>query len=180
MNEEIRCAQELQQEQADKHRLPAPALRVGDRVWLSTRNIRTTRPSKKLDQRRMGPYSIKAIVGPRAYRLDLPLNLKIHPVFHVNLLEPMAYDSPIPGHIIPEPPPVEIEGSPEWEVAEVLDSRHYRRQLQYLIRWEVYEEPTWQPHFDLENAPERILDFHQRFPDKSGPVLRRSSAIRGG
>src|SRR5437879_4942278 len=67
MKEEIRYAQELYQEQADKHRVPAPALRVGDRVWLSTRNICTICPSKKLDQRRMGPYSDRKAL--RIYRI---------------------------------------------------------------------------------------------------------------
>jgi hypothetical protein len=167
---EIRYAQEVQQEQADRRRIPAPALQIGDKVWLSTKNIRTTRPSKKLDQRRMGPYPISAVVGPRAYRLTLPGNLKIHPVFHINLLEPAARDDPIPGHVAPEPPPVEIEGSPEWEVSEIVDSRRYRRQLQYLVRWTGYAEPTWQPHYDLENATEKVNIFHDAHPDKPRPT----------
>jgi hypothetical protein len=125
LKEEIRYAQEIHQEQADRHRHPAPALRIGDKVWLSTKNIRTTRPSKKLDQRRMGPYPITAIVGPRAYQLGLPGNLKIHPTFHVNLLEPAAQDDPIPGQCTAEPPPIEIQGSPEWAVVELIDSRRY-------------------------------------------------------
>jgi hypothetical protein len=170
LRQEMRYAQEVQQEQADRRRVPAPALHVGDMVWLSTKNIRTTRPSKKLDQRRMGPFPISAIIGPRAYRLTLPGNLKIHPVFHVNLLEPVARDDPIPGHIAPEPPPVEIEGRPEWEVSEVIDSRRYRRQLQYLVRWTGYAEPTWQPHYDLDNAQEKVMTFHVNHPDKPRPA----------
>jgi hypothetical protein len=118
----------------------------------------------------MGPYPITAIVGPRAYRLALPANLKIHPVFHVNLLEPAARDTPIPGHVAPEPPPIEIEGSPEWEVMEIIDSRRYRRQLQYLVRWTGYDEPTWQPHFDLENAMDKVQSFHEQHPEKPGPA----------
>jgi hypothetical protein len=118
----------------------------------------------------MGPYTVTVIVGPRAYKLALPNHLKIHPVFHVNLLEPAAMDPPIPGHIAPEPPPVKIDGSPEWEVVEIIDSRLYRRQLQYLVNWFGYDEPTWQPHFDLENSQEKVMDFHARFPDKPGPA----------
>jgi transposase InsO family protein len=170
LRQEMRYAQEIQQEQADQHRVPAPALQVGDKVWLSTKNIRTTRPSKKLDQRRMGPFPVSAIIGPRAYRLTLPGNLKIHPVFHVNLLELAARDDPIPGHVAPEPPPVEIEGSPEWEVSEVIDSRRYRRQLQYLVRWTGYAEPTWQPHYDLENAKDKVKVFHETHPEKPRPA----------
>jgi hypothetical protein len=113
LRQEMPYAQEVQQEQADRRQVPAPALQVGHMVWLSTKNIRTTRPSKKLDQRRRGPFSVSEIIGPRAYRLTLPGNLKIHPVFHVNLLEPEARDDPIPGHIAHEPPLVEIEGSLE-------------------------------------------------------------------
>jgi hypothetical protein len=37
--------QDRQQEYADKHRLPAPAYRAGDLVWLNAKNLRTNRPS---------------------------------------------------------------------------------------------------------------------------------------
>ena len=72
------------------------------------------------------PYAIKAIAGRRAYYLNLRGNLNIHLAFYVNMLEPVASDLPIPGYVILEPPSIEIEGSPEWEPAEVLvDSCHY-------------------------------------------------------
>jgi len=166
MREEMRYTQELHQEQADKKRLPAPALKVGDWVWLSAKNIRANRPAKKLDQKWIGPYPISALVGTRAYRLILPANLKIHPVFNINLLEPVTSEPPIPGHIIAPPPPLQIQGSPEWEVEIILDSRYYRRQLQYLVRWEGYDEAPWQPHFDLYNARDKVREFHRRFPTK--------------
>ncbi|SOV04806.1 uncharacterized protein UDID_17198 [Ustilago sp. UG-2017a] len=42
-------------EQFDKHRLPSPQFQPGDRVWLSADNIRSLRPTKKLDYRQLGP-----------------------------------------------------------------------------------------------------------------------------
>src|SRR5436190_438213 len=77
---------------------------VGDKVWLLTPNIHTERPSKKLDWKRFGPYTISERIGLQAYRLDLPASMKIHPVFHVSLLEPYK-PSTIPGRICDPPPP---------------------------------------------------------------------------
>ena len=38
--------------------LEYPKFKVGDRVWLSAKNIQTQRPSKKLDHRRLGPFEV--------------------------------------------------------------------------------------------------------------------------
>jgi hypothetical protein len=35
--------------------------KVGDKVWLSTRHFRTTRPSTKLDYTRTGPYTVSKV-----------------------------------------------------------------------------------------------------------------------
>jgi hypothetical protein len=48
--------------------------------------------------------------------------MKIHPVFHVSLLEPLAGD-PLPNQVIPPPPPIKVEGEEEFWVKEILDSR---------------------------------------------------------
>ncbi|SPC67056.1 uncharacterized protein UHOD_11464 [Ustilago sp. UG-2017b] len=45
-------------EQFNKRRLPSPQFQPGDRVWLSVENIHSLRPTKKLDYRRLGPFSI--------------------------------------------------------------------------------------------------------------------------
>src|SRR5205814_8373322 len=60
---------------------------IGDKVWLNVQNIKTQRPSKKLDWKRLGPYTITERIGTQAYCLELPTWMKIHPVFHVSLLE---------------------------------------------------------------------------------------------
>ena len=43
---------------ANRKRWPAPLFVVGQQVWLLRRHITTTRPSSKLDVRRIGPYLI--------------------------------------------------------------------------------------------------------------------------
>jgi hypothetical protein len=65
--------------------------------------------------------------------------MKIHPVFHVSLLEPVATD-PIPGQVPPPVPPIIVDNEEEYEVEEILDFRRRRNQLQYLVKWTGYHE----------------------------------------
>jgi hypothetical protein len=111
---EINYAQMSQVEQANKVRHPDPILRPGDRIWLQRKHVKTTRLSSKLDYKLIGPYTILERVGSRAYKLDLPPSINIHPVFHISLLEPaQARNEPIPGHLQPPPPPVVINDEEE-------------------------------------------------------------------
>ncbi len=58
-------------------------------MWLSTKNLSTARPSKKLDKNFLGLFTVLDRVGSQAYRLDLPKSMSwIHNVFDVSLLEP--------------------------------------------------------------------------------------------
>jgi len=93
--------------------------------------------------------------------------MKIHPVFHVSLLEPYK-ESTLPGRVQEPPPPIEIDGDEEFEVSEILDSRIHRRRLEYLVHWQGYDvsERTWEPASNLENAPEMIQEFHRQYPRK--------------
>ena len=152
---EMYRAQAIQTEGGDQRRIPAPVFRPGDRVWLDARNIKTRRPTKKLDHRRLGPYKVVETVGPNAVRLRLPDTVQLHPVFHVSLLELPSGD-PFPGQVSPQPLPVIVDGEEEWEVERILDSRHFYNRLQYLVKWKGYEAPTWQPSADLENAQEAV------------------------
>lgn len=108
------------------------------------------------------------MVSPYAYELDLPATIKVHPVFHVSLLS-LASENPVPGQKQLPPPPVEAGGEQEWEVDAILDSRKLRGQVQYLVRYTGYDDPSWQPPTDLEHAPELVRDFHDRYPRKPKP-----------
>ena len=78
-------------------------------------NISTTRPSSKLDVRRLGLFNIIGPIGSSAYRLDLPPSMHIHPVFHVSLLEPHVANTFL-GRVVEVPLPIQVDGVPEFEV----------------------------------------------------------------
>ena len=92
--DELAKANEVYADNANKHQLPFPELQPGDRVWISTKNIRTTRPTPKLSERYIGPFPIDKAISKVAYRVSLPEHLRaLHPVFHVSLLEPHVEDT---------------------------------------------------------------------------------------
>jgi len=176
LHEELRAemkeAQMAQTEQGNKARHPDPIMEPGDRVWLKRKNIRTTRPLNKLDHKQIRPYTILEKVGSHAYKLDLPASVKLHPVFHISLLEPTASTEPIPGHHQPPPPPIIIEAQQEWEVEQILDSRQHRSKIQYQVKWTGFHYPdkTWYLAENFENSPEIIREFHEEYPEKPAPT----------
>lgn len=78
----------------DKHHCEAPDYQPGDLVYLEATNLRSDRPSKKLDDHCFGSFKVLKKVGEHAYKLDLPRTWKrIHPVFHTTLLR--SYKLPV-------------------------------------------------------------------------------------
>ena len=165
LQEEMKFAQARYETGANEHRVPAPSYQAGDEVWLSTKNIRTQRPARKLDWKNLGPFKISKVVSKYAYQLELPPGMKIHPVFHVSLLSPVP-QHPHPDHIPPPAPPIEVEGEEEYEVEEILDSKKFRNRLKYLVQWTGWNDPTWEYAEYVTNAKERVAEFHQRYPAK--------------
>ncbi|HEX8609391.1 MAG TPA: reverse transcriptase domain-containing protein [Pedobacter sp.] len=165
---EIKYAQALHAEYANQKRLPPPVYNVGDKVWLMRRFIQTTRPSGKLDYKKLGKYEILERVGTHAYKLKLPPSMEIHPVFHVSLLEP-ANSNPLKGQYQPPPPPTIVNNEKEYEVEEIFDSRSRNHTLQYKVKWVGYHEPTWEPAEALQSARLIVKAFHDKYPRKPSP-----------
>ena len=93
-----------------------------DKVWLEGTNLRLPATiTAKLSPRRYGPFEVVAQISHIAYKLKLPVMWKIHDVFHTSLLMPYKEtDQHSPNFL--EPPPDIIEGEPEWEVEQILQS----------------------------------------------------------
>jgi hypothetical protein len=146
----------------------APSYAIGQEVWLDARNLKTERPAKKLSLRRLGPFRVLRPVPqdahyPSTYRLALPPSWKIHPVFHVSLLQPALLNTDL--HLVAtdnnRPPPDVINGEEEYEVEMILDHRGGKRCRQYLVKWRGYpvSDATWEPKTSLRHAPDILLRY---------------------
>jgi RNase H-like domain found in reverse transcriptase/Reverse transcriptase (RNA-dependent DNA polymerase)/Integrase zinc binding domain/Chromo (CHRromatin Organisation MOdifier) domain len=165
----MRQAAERMKRNFDRHARPAHTYEEGNLVYLEATNLKTDRPTRKLDDKRFGPFKIVKKVGAAAYKLHLPDNWPaIHPVFHESLLTPYRPPRHARQHPPHPPNPVVIDNSEEYEVEAILNSRRRRGQLQYLVHWTGYprEEETWEPQENITHADDLIEEFHRNYPTK--------------
>jgi RNase H-like domain found in reverse transcriptase/Reverse transcriptase (RNA-dependent DNA polymerase)/Integrase zinc binding domain/Integrase core domain/Aspartyl protease/Chromo (CHRromatin Organisation MOdifier) domain len=168
--EEMTLAQAKYAEHTDDRRSPAPSYQPGDMVFLDARNLRTHRPSRKLDFKNQGPFPIVERISPYAYRLDLPNTMQVHPVFHTSLLSP-AGTNPHPGHLQPTTPPVIVDGEEEFQIEQILDSKRGRGKggpITYLVKWTGWDQVNWEPYNTVRDT-EAVERFHRQYPHKPIP-----------
>ena len=173
LKENIAKAQARYQLPIDTKRTPAPNLQVSNLVFVLAKFIRTTRPSKKLLEKYLGPFKIIGRPGSYLYQIKLPIYLRsVHPVFHVSQLE-LATLSITDGRYNLPPPPVKVDGNTEYEISQVLDYRidHRRKTpLIYYVQWAGYEgtaeEFSWLGANELTHTAELVQEFHRWYPNK--------------
>lgn len=164
----IEQAQKRQAKYADRHRREVKFV-VGDQVLLSTAHLRmvgSDTRTPKFSFKYLGPFKIKRIANANAYELDLPVQLRIHPVFNVNRLKsyrdgaaafpsrPRADDRP--------PPEITLaDGAEQYEVESISASRGAGARAQYLVKWRGYPdwEATWEKASSLTGAREAVAEF---------------------
>ena len=78
-------AQELQKQAHNKSVKPQ-SYTSGDKVWLSSKHLKTKR-NCKLKAKFLNPFRVLHLIGKQAYKLKLPKKWRIHDVFHIFLLE---------------------------------------------------------------------------------------------
>jgi hypothetical protein len=149
-----------------KHR-DTPKYKEGNQVWLEGKNLCINQPTAKLASRRHGPFRIIQVMSAVNYRLELPTQWSIHPVFHIDLLTPYQ-ETIMHSPNFTRPTPELINGEEEYSVEKILDSRHFGRrwQLQYLVKWEGYpdSENMWVDKDDVF-ADDKVREFKLSNPD---------------
>jgi hypothetical protein len=137
------AAQQRQEEATNRRRQQAYNFKVKDKVWLNLKNVRTDRPTKKLDAKH-AKFTVTEVIGSHSYRLDTPPG--IHNVFHSNLLRPASYD-PLPSQVQTDaqPGPQLVQNDLEYEVEGILQEKLVRRKRKFLVKWTGYARPTWEP-----------------------------------
>ena len=126
---------------ADRKRHDEPMYSPGDLVLLSTRHLRMRDCPTKLQRRFVGSFRIESQISWVAYKLELPAQWRIHPVFHSSLLKPWQQSSwscpitaPQPEFEVAEGPVYNIECILRWRYVR----RGRRRVWQFLVIWEGF------------------------------------------
>ena len=158
-------AQERQARSANRTRRDAE-FKVGDLVKLSTEHTPlNVGPAYKLKARFAGPFKVQQAVSKTAYRLTLPQDWTIHPVFHISKLLPFHKTNAFPGR--PQPrklPSMKEHQRDSWvySLGHVLDRREVRNEdgsitVEYLIKWEGYNDTSWEPFKQLNAAAKKFV-----------------------
>jgi len=161
MKENIQEAQHRSISYNNKKRKMAPQLKRGDKVYLLTKNLRTKRPSKGLDHVKVGPFLVAEPRGPVNYKLELPTDAKIHPVFHISKLEPADPNTPTQKTFY-----YDTEEENEFEVERIEKHEPAIYGDYYLVKWKGYPETenTWEHENNLKNCQQKIKEYYQRNP----------------
>ena len=95
VQDNLKIVHDRQKSHVDLKRTPKE-FQVGENVFVKVkpRNISFKLGScAKLAPRYCGPFKILARVGPVAYQLAFPPNLRIHNVFHISILKKYIHDA---------------------------------------------------------------------------------------
>ena len=148
-NETLQRTQKHYKKQVNKNRRQV-SFKVGQKVWLNVKNF--TLPQglmPKFMAKFAGPFPDVKQVFDGAYKLALPPEIKVHPMFYVSLLKEYFEDSVrSEREQVLRPVPELVGNHEEYEVETILNKRKLRsRDTEYLVKWQGYhvKEATWVP-----------------------------------
>jgi hypothetical protein len=175
----MEAAQLKQREDSQRGRRECE-LAVGDKAWLSNRNLRPDAAAaaagraRKLEPLYYGPYEVLAMHGSNAAELRLPAGCRLHPVFNVDLLKKFVDgrsefpSRPVadarPGPLPAEDPAAGGPGDPVYEVEAVIGKRGRGARLQYRVKWAGWplEQASWLPVSECDSCAEAVAEFERQ------------------
>ncbi len=146
----------------------------GDSVRLSRKLIKIKK-NIKLEHKYLDPFEILEAVGKQAYKLKLPSKWRIHPVFHVSLLErDVTKKEAVDQKIVDQLEFAEGE-KPDQKVDLIMDSMVLAEEvidgrspgLYYLIhsKGKTYAEDTWKPVERIAHLQRLLQKYHAKNPE---------------
>lgn len=143
---------------------------------------------RKYGQQMAGPFKVTERVGQQAYRLAIPEDWKIHPVFTIAELEPCPppEQDPYRRQRPTNPGAVETERDDlgeEWELDRLLDKRVIRKgkglATEYLVRWKGWGT-EWDRWLNTKNifAESLIQEYEANRTTAPVPKGRQASSFQ--
>ena len=169
LRERMEEAQLAMVTEANEHHQPHP-FRIGDSVFLDPcllpvgyANLNSTANdsanSRKFQHPYAGPFTILKSAGENAFVLDILAHWRLHPVFNVAGLKLSRVD-----RIHEHPPPLLLRSTTtvEYKVESICKHRGTTvRDLEYLVQWVGYVDPTWEPLTNLRGSSNELLgEYH--------------------
>ncbi|GMI86886.1 hypothetical protein HRI_002357900 [Hibiscus trionum] len=151
----LKRAQDWMKQQANKRRSEGE-FQVGEWVFLKLQPYRQQtvqqRRCQKLSAKWFGPFKILDQVGKVAYRLELPVNSKVHPVFHISQLKKRIGDAPCQQELPVIGPDGGISKDPSKILARRIGKRGNRAVTEVLVEWSnsFPEDATWEVLHQLQ------------------------------
>ncbi len=141
---------------------------VNDWVWLSFKNVKTTRLCKDLKDKQLDFYQIIAKVST-SYHLHLSVSMKhLHSIFSSKLLWSCSENSLSEQHS-ESLRSITIEDDEHWKIDNILNFRRYQDQIQYKVKWKNLDKDDEWYYVDKEkfNDSEKVLnEFHKLYSSK--------------
>ena len=139
-------------------------------VKLLPQQFKSLRPVHEgLVRRYEGPFPILGKVNKVSYKVELPLRLKIHHVFHVSYLKPYHEDKDDPSRGFSKRAPTAVVTSYDKEVEHIIANRVIRKRgvppaMEYLVKWNglLESEASWEPTDALWQFQEHIERFQAK------------------
>jgi len=117
--------------QANKHRKKVN-YKIESKMFLNERNIVIARSFKKLDDKMLDSFTNLDLIDS-SYKLKLSESMRVHDVFHPDLLRSVV-DDPLPDQKNEPSGSIVINDEDEWKIDDILNFRRYRRRLQYRVK----------------------------------------------
>ena len=107
-----------------------------------------------------------------AYELELSSEMKVHSTFHMNLLQSSKNNS-ISRQVLPLQSTI-VENKEGLYFVDLIDDMKWNAQstqFELLIKWEGYEQRTWEPYTMIKkDAPEGLKEFHEDHSSQPAPA----------